>query len=418
MKANYYDPLFYISSDKMPFTIRIETVVSDSIEPDALEYAVQLGIKRYPYFAVRIVEENGEYLTVPNSEPVAVYEGPAVYPLGSEQVNRHILAVSYYNNEIYFDISHVITDGNGFYPFIKTVLYYYCCRRYGLDLDPAGINMADDPLFSDEITNPYPEESMKIAEPLYEKKIGRYFRLCDGPYVKDEKATVYRCRVPQYEMMRFNYDNDGSPCILVSVLMAKAIWSLHPEVKDDLVSAISFNLRPGLGNKHNYRMLCSAIHLDYHDFMRDYEISKLCTCSRGMVTLQSQPENVLYYAKQRKERFEAIKKIPGLNAKKELMGNKALVDSISNTFSVSYVGRPNFGSLEPYVREMYPITDGSVYKTLFLEISSVDGWFDIAFLQGFSSDSYYRAFLSQLTSNGLCYEEGKTTPLLAPKMML
>ena len=72
MKANYYDPLFYISSDKMPFTIRIETVVSDSIEPDALEYAVQLGIKRYPYFAVRIVEENGEYLTVPNSEPEAV----------------------------------------------------------------------------------------------------------------------------------------------------------------------------------------------------------------------------------------------------------------------------------------------------------------------------------------------------------
>lgn len=144
MKAKYYDPLFYISSEKMPFTIRIEVGLKESVSELSLQYAVSMAMKRYPYFAIRVTEKEGEYLAESNEKPVVVYPGPVIYPLGSDNVNNHLLALSYFENKIFFYTSHVITDGGGFFPLIKTVLYYYLCDRYQLALDPDGINLAED----------------------------------------------------------------------------------------------------------------------------------------------------------------------------------------------------------------------------------------------------------------------------------
>lgn len=417
MKAKYYDPLFYISSEKMPFTIRIEVGLKEAVSEKSLRYAVGKAMKRYPYFAVCLVEKDGEYLTQPNEKPVVVYSGPTVYSLGSENVNNHLLALSYFEKGIYFYISHVITDGGGFVPFIKTVLYYYLCDRYQLEMDSAGINLAEDAFFEDELGNPFPEEKMKSAEPFCNKKLPDIFRLRDGGYVCDHEATVFRFTLNESEVMRFNHDNDGSPCSLISVLMTKAIWSLHPNEKKDIVSAVSFNLRTGLGNRHNYRMLCSAIMLDYPNKMRNTDVTQMCTCSRGMTMLQSQPENVIYCAAQRKQKVEELLAVSDINEKKRIFGQMALKDSVDNTFSVSYVGRIDFGSVEPYIDYMYNLTDGSTYETVFIEVAAINGTFHVAFIQGFSSDVYYKSFLEQLKLCGLSYKEAAVTKLNTPKMV-
>lgn len=418
MKAQYFDPMFYICSEKMPFTIRILTKLKETVDKKSLEYAVDKAIKRYPYFCIKVVRDSGELLSVPNELPIVVYEGPEVYPLGSDEVNRHLLAISFYKKEINFYVSHVITDGGGFFPFIKTVLYYYLCNHYNVQLDSTGINLFDDPMFDDELGNPYPEEKMQNAVPLYECPDKDFFRLCDGGYVNDTKQTTYHLRIKESDVMKFSHDNDGSPCVLVSSLMTKAIWDVHKNETKDIVSAVSFNLRPGLGNVHNYRMLCSAINLRYPNRMRGSETSKLCTCSRGMITVQSQEENVLYYAKMKKKNLESFFKIPDIETKKEVLGKIALEDSINNTFSVSYVGQPHIECMHKYLDAIYNHTDGSTYKTVFLEIFPIDGWFDIAFLQGFSCDVYYKAFLKQLELNGLTYIEDDVVPIDVPDIIL
>ena len=358
VKAKYYDPLFYISSDKMPFTIRIEVELEEKILEKSLRCAVDTAMPRYPYFAVRIVKKDGEYLEEHNDKPVPTYFGADAKALGKEDTNGHLLSLSYFENKIFFYVSHVITDGGGFFPFIKTVLYYYLCDRYQTVLDPDGINLKDDPFFDDETGNPFDENKMKNAAPFCQKKLPEYFRLKSGGYVCDHKSTVFRLSLSEEEVMRFNYDNDGSPCALLSSLMAKAIQNVHPDEKKDIVSAVSFNLRPGLGNRHSYRMLCSAIMLDYPDKTRGTDITKMCTCSRGMTMLQSQPENVIFYAASRKKRVEKLLALPDIEEKKRILGDEALKDSISNTFSVSYVGKINLGSIEPYIKSMYNLTDG------------------------------------------------------------
>lgn len=418
MQAVYYDPMFYLCSAEMPFTIRIEVTFRTPIDPDALSEAANAAVRRYPYFAVQVVSEDGELHCAPNPRPLIVYPGPEVRPLGSEAVNRHLLAFGYEGKLLCLYASHVITDGAGLFPYIKTMLYEYLSRVCPEKPDPAGLPMVDSPFFPDELGNPFPEAKMAAASPLYLAPQSDFFRLRDGGYVTDSRRTVYRFRVRESEVMAYNLDHDGSPCALFSSLMAKAIWALHPENEKEIVSAVSFNLRPGLGNGYSWRMLCSSIPLRYPARLRDAETVKLCTCSRGMVTLLSQPENVLYYAQQTRERMEALLRLPGVAAKRAALSPAALQDSVENTFSVSYVGKMGLGSLEPHLESIYNLTDGSTYQTAFIEISSVGGWFDVAFLQGFSSDVYYRAFLRELNACGLDYIEEASSPLGTPEIEL
>ncbi|MCQ2511774.1 MAG: hypothetical protein MJ092_00050 [Lachnospiraceae bacterium] len=424
---NYYDPMFYIASEKMPFTIRIEVwLKEETVDPDILTYAISKAIQRYPYYAIQVEkqtittdgEPREELVTVPNERPIVVYPGPNVYPLGSPEVNYHMLALSYYKNQIYFYASHVFTDGSGYFPYIKTVLYYYLCKRHNVELDSTGIRLAGEPFLAGEVGNPYPEEKMAVAEPLGKSKELNCFRLKDGGYVTDHDATVFRFRVNKKDMLEFSEDHDGSPWALLSSLMVKAIWDLHPQEEKDIVSAPSFNLRPGLGNSSNYRMLCRALKLSYPKKVKDWPILKLCTISRTMLALQSHPDNVLVYAQKMRQRMEEILAIPSLEEKKRIMGEMALKDSIDNTFSISYVGRIDLGSIEPYLDAIYNLTDGSTYETAFIEVSAVNDSFDIAFLQGFSSDVYYEALLDQLSKYGLFFKKEGSSALTVPKIVL
>lgn len=414
----YYDPMFYICSEKMPFGIRIEANLKYETDGDILNQAVNTAIKRYPYFAVKIEEKDGDLITVPNELPIKVFKGTLPYPLGSKEVNGHILALSFSGKTINFYITHVITDGNGFTPFLKTVLYIYLCRYLNKELPATDIRTVDKPFLPGETENPYPEEKMKNAEPFYTVPDKEYFRITDGGHVTDDVRTSYNFRAKMSDVMKFSHENDASPCALISSIMAKAIRAVHPEETKDIVSAVSFNLRPGLGNRNSYRMLCNAIMIRYPKRLDRSPVSKLCTCTRGSITLQSQAENVLYYAKKQKEQLEDFLKIPDMKTKKEILSKTALADSVNNTFSVSYVGAVDYGSLQEHIDSVRYFTDGSTYKTLFIEISSFNQWFYITLLQGFSNDVYYKALLNELKQNGIEYAEDGSVPLGTPDIEL
>ncbi len=418
MTVRYYDPMFYLCSDEMPFGIRIEVTLKYEIDGDILADAANTAIKRYPYFSVRIEEKDGDLVTVPNDLPIRVFAGELRFPLGSEALNGHVVALGYAGKTVNFYITHVMTDGAGFTPFMKTVLYYYLCRYLHTDLAPGDIRTVETPFLPGETENPYPEEKMKAASPFYTPPDKPFFRIADGGYVTDDIRTSYNFRAKASDVLRFGYENDASPCALFSSVMAKAIWTVHPDEQKDLVSAISFNLRPGLGNQYNYRMLCSAISVRYPNRIADHAVRTLCTCTRGAVLTQSQPENVLVYAQQKKEQLESLLTLPDVRSKTQKLSQVALADAVNNTFSVSYVGKIDYGCLQEHIESVRNFTDGSTYRTLFLEISSLNGWFYVTLLQGFSCDVYYRALLGQLEQSGIEYIEDGSVPLGTPDIEL
>ena len=418
MSVPYYDPLWEISSKKMPFTIAVTVTMKKEADPALMKEAAQKAIVRYPYFSVRVEKQGEQLATVPNPAPFPVIGGDKVPTLGSKALSGHMSAIGVSGRVVRFYASHAMCDGAGFFPFIKTVLYEYLCLAEGKKLDPESIRLPDTPFFEDELGDPYPKDALKDAKPLYLPPKKPFFRLTEGKYAKDAKPVVYRLRTPVKDVMAFNHDHDGSPCVLLAALAAEAIASLHPENEKDLVCDVSFNLRPGLGNRNSYRMLCSSIPVRYPQKLLQRQIAMVCTCSRGMITLQSQKENVLFKARTQMEYFFSMRDQGTLAERSAAMGEMALRDSVNNTFSISYVGQMGLGSLEPYIDSIYNLTDGSTYRTLFLEVSAVGDEFDLAFIQGFSSRAYFDAFLSQMDRYALPYTLEDPIPLSTPKMVL
>ena len=105
--ASWTDTNFYLVSDKIQYTILGEVELYDAIDPDILQHAVVKAFPRFPYFNIRLIIKNGEYMTIPNIRPhnVVCSQGPLM--LGSEELNYHLAAVSYYENRIFFHFSHL-----------------------------------------------------------------------------------------------------------------------------------------------------------------------------------------------------------------------------------------------------------------------------------------------------------------------
>ena len=54
-----------------------------------------------------------------------------------------------------FEISHSLTDGAGFLPYIKSALYLYLSRKTKDAIDPAGFRLPGDEIPESETGNPF-----------------------------------------------------------------------------------------------------------------------------------------------------------------------------------------------------------------------------------------------------------------------
>ena len=128
------------SNSEHSTTLVIRTVMKEAVRKEALVRAVGQAVRRFPWFAVCLVEgENGlEYRE--NDSPLPVFplaEGKQ-YHLGSGETNGYLFRISYEGNTIVLSQHHMVTDGKGMCEFLKTMLYYYL-KEIGITADPEGM---------------------------------------------------------------------------------------------------------------------------------------------------------------------------------------------------------------------------------------------------------------------------------------
>ena len=85
MKNNYYDPMFYICTEEMPFTIRIETNVKETVDPKALFDAAEEALVRYPYFKIMVIRDGEELIATRIRSPLPSTRGRRYMPSGASR---------------------------------------------------------------------------------------------------------------------------------------------------------------------------------------------------------------------------------------------------------------------------------------------------------------------------------------------
>jgi len=392
----------YNSTERLPNVIRVGIRLKKAVDPEILRYAVDRCAERYPYFCVQLEKKDGDWVLAPNERPLVISDSRDGARLGSEEANRHLMAFSHNGGWINFDISHAITDGTGAYEVVRTLLYYYCGRRYEADLSPEGIRLCGDEISPAEWEDPV--TGLTDVEPRQPADIGPSLCLVEESGIEiSEKHRVWDIAIDEKEFMRFNHENDGSPGTMTSLFLSRAIERLHPDAGAALRVLLAVNMRRALKAPLTHHPLVGGAVLEYKPVMRRWPLERQATAYRGMVFAQTMEENVLAEAAGQGALAGMILSQATDRERREFAENaSSMTDSII-TAGVSYVGKGNFGDAEKYVRD-FRLHTNSICRTPLIEISAVNGRFVLSFIQPFRDDRYLRSFLAELDDNYVNYD--------------
>ena len=133
---HYYDPMLFASTERHPSNAAILMTLSEPVDGHILQEATEELRERFPYFYVKPVIENQVLTVASNPLPIAVRNTWAPSFLCSKEVNYHLIAFKYEGNRLMLETSHILTDGSGIFPYVKSVLYCYLSRKTGKHFDP------------------------------------------------------------------------------------------------------------------------------------------------------------------------------------------------------------------------------------------------------------------------------------------
>ena len=234
-------------------------------------------------------------------------------------------------------------------------------------------------------------------------------------------SITFNMRIPEKAFMRFNLSNDGSPATIVALLLARTIDALHPNAALPPVIAMCVNQRKALRAPLAHQSLVGDVRLSFTDRIKALPFSTQATCFRGMVTLQSDADMVLDEIRD----YQAL--VADLDAMHDPQERKACcvrrMEELSKcvTATVSYVGKADFGDAEWCILENDALPSTALPSThvpLTIELSAVNGYFFLNFMQFFHEEDYFRMFTRQLRQNNIDYDVLDVTEARYPRVVL
>ena len=107
---------------------------------------------------------------------------------------------------------------------------------------PEGFRLPGQTLSVLETGDPFPELDLKSAKPFYTKKpVLNFYRVKKKLKDTDGKKRNFYLRLPEAPVMKLCGENDGSPNVLLAVLLAKSVWRMDPESRQPVTTAIAIN---------------------------------------------------------------------------------------------------------------------------------------------------------------------------------
>ncbi len=414
--------LLYEYMEKLPYTVRIKVKLSEKTDEKLLYEAAQEAVKRLPYFSVKVVlDKEQNYTIVHNDAPITVApEKDQRLILGSDEVNRHLFAITYRDDVIWFSFSHSVCGGFGSMFWVKTTLYAYLTKKFGHIEPPDDIKLPGTPVDPEELALPE-ADSLPDDKPVTRYNGGntnigiiRMLKYLINPFAKDN--YYYQLVIPADKFMEYARNIDGSPNTVLSALFFKSNVDYFKEKKDTHLSVrIADDYRNDIGVEKSYRDFVRLLHIKYDWNLRDQPVEKLNMRARGAIIGQSQPELSYERYKRLESVHKGIDEQPTLKAKKKYASqNSTFRNDIRDTFTISYTKPTDWGEMNNYIKEFYIITDGD----LMMEVIALKERFCISFQLINKDRTPFDLFCRLLDAEKIPYEASEQNKRLLPKIEL
>ncbi|MCI2056444.1 MAG: hypothetical protein LKJ86_04765 [Oscillibacter sp.] len=157
-----------LQTEEYSATYRFSAVMTDMVQPAALQQAIERVMPRFPGFAVRIrrgvfwyyLEHNdapGPFLKADTSDPCQ--------PFRFKEDNGWLIRFYYYRRRISIEVFHALSDGAGALTFFRTLLAEYL-RQTGETIPQEGLLNVDEPPRPGELEDAYSRYAGQHAKRL------------------------------------------------------------------------------------------------------------------------------------------------------------------------------------------------------------------------------------------------------------
>ena len=389
------NPLLYGANGGFFSTFRLAIRMKETVDYDLLSRSVEKVMERYPYFCVRPARKGETLVLRYNDQPLPVFPDDRTVTLGSEESRGHLISFGCKDKTIFIDASHYIADGMGIDPLMKTLLYLYASKRYGIEgLATERIRMPDSPVCDEEHAYPFPDRVIEAEDiDIIPESPKEAYGLEREAFDKDG-FYAYHLHIPQRAMMAKASSSDGSPVSFLSVLLYRAFHRLDQNIDKPVVAHVQHQYRAALHIPMSHHSLVSYIPVVLAPRLNKWDVEKQNTVVRGQVILKGGYEADIAAVNRL---IEAFPSEASFADKVDVMTRYAEESINGKTFGISYVGKMDWCGLERYVDDLHAyIGEKHTKNMLLVEVMTVGEDFSLTFMQSGRGEKYLNAFTQEI----------------------
>lgn len=400
------------------YSVRIRVVLKSAVNGEVLKTSAITAFKRFSYYSRTVaLNEDDAYILEPCDKPLVVSMGNRVVKLGTDETNGFLFAITYENNNIYFNFAHNFCGGCGAMLWIKATLWQYL-TDLGYDVDKTGILTTDTPITPQEVAEP-DVEHMPVGDPVGNFDFPKDSFVPQNDYIESMRDPngidgYYPIKIPKKDLMKYARDNDGSPNSILAALLFKMYTKVLPD-ENKFTGGITNNYREDVGCPETYRDMVRQMYVQYDKRMKDWPVEKLSTITRSRMYVQMQPELSWEKIRQVEEFRRQIDEQNSIESKVNYaVDNSPTTHGIPSAFHISYVGKIEWGGLAPFLDSIYSLTMGH----LMVEVNATEEDFCFSFQTVRKDGKYIKEFLEVLEEEGITYSAGSLEEKKLPEIIL
>lgn len=393
-----------IAGEQMSNVYRISVTLSEEIEKDTLQQALNIVLPKFDLFNVRLRQGIFWYYFEENLKKAPKVVEEETYPcryIVHNKNRNYLFRVTYYKKRINLEVFHVLTDGMGALNFLKELTYQYLRLAHPELQELVG----GDALCSDTSLN-REDSFLKNYKRSHQKgyKTEKAFLLKGEKFKSPEFGVIHGyLNIPQLKAVC-----RSKGVSINEYLIAVFVWSVYLEwmhgmpAKKPIRVAVPVNLRPfynSVTTKNFFTMVSAEFWVKKETYTFDEVLEITASSLKEQINKEHLEELFSYNVSNEKT---LIARAVPLVLKKLAMRSVYTSAALANTTTITNIGNITLQEeYEPYVEGFHAFLAMSKGQNLKGTICSYKDTLVFTFSYVLKDISIQKAFFRKLTADGV-----------------
>lgn len=395
-----------IAGESMSNVYRISVTLSELIQPELLQEALDIVLPKFDGFNLRLRQGVFWYYFEENGKPAPRVREEQNFPCRYIHQNKnhsYLFRVTYYKYRINLEVFHVLTDGMGGINFLKELTYQYLRLAHPELVDRIGDSLSSDTSLNRE--DSFLKNYKKSSEKSYHTK--KAF-LIKGEHLPAGEFGVMHGYMPIPELKKVCHAYGVS---INEYLVSVYIWSVYTECLHGMPSdkpirvAVPVNLRPffdSITTKNFFAMVSAEFH-PTKDIYTFEEVLKIVSESLRSQINKEHLEKIFSYNVSN-EKMLVARAVP-LFFKNLAMRYVYSASALANTATVTNIGNIQVAEeYQPYIEQFHAFLAMSKGQHLKGTICSYGDTLVFTFSYDLIDPSVQRGFFRKVSADGINLE--------------